>query len=158
MIGIIHMGAAKTGSSTLQEFFHQPRAVARCRVFYRAALDEAARPARRSLHRPGARTDPDAAERLTGAFREACGREVARARHGAAWLVLVAGTAACVVWNAGEIGRLEGIARAMVFVVAHRVPTCAAWTVTRPACTKHLPSCGGESDALLETLNPHHFM
>ena len=159
MIGVIHMGAAKTGSSTLQEFFHLNRGRLRdAGVFYprspgtkqhgllaEACIDPAREP------------DPDAAERRNRAFREAFAKEIARDARGMDSLLVSSELLHARLWNAGEIERLKALLE----------PWCSSWRIVfymrrqdRYATSLHSTYLrrGGESDALLETLNPHHFM
>ena len=159
MIGIIHMGAAKTGSSTLQEFFHLNRGRLRAaRVLYPSS--------------PGARNhsllaecciDParepatDAAEQRNRAFREAFADEIARDKDGMDYLLVSSELFHARLWNAGEIERLKALLD----------PWCSSWRIVfymrrqdRYAASLHSTYLrrGGESDSILEALNPHHFM
>ena len=158
MIGIIHMGAAKTGSSTLQEFFHLNRERLRdAGVFYprspgakqHGLLAEACiDPARE----PGVAT----AER-NRVFREAFAEEIARDANGMDCLLLSSELLHARLWNAGEIERLKALLE----------PWCSSWRIVfymrrqdRYATSLHSTYLrrGGGSGDLLEVLNPHHFM
>jgi hypothetical protein len=159
MIGIIHMGAAKTGSSTLQEFFHLNRERLRdAGVFYprspgarqhgllaEACIDPAREPRR------------DEAESRNRAFRESFAREMAAAPAGIERLLVSSELFHARLWNAGEIERLKKLLE----------PWCSSWRIVfymrrqdRYATSLHSTYLrrGGESDAVLEALNPHHFM
>ena len=158
MIGIIHMGAAKTGSSTLQEFFHLNRGRLRAAgVLYPSS--------------PGARNhsllaecciDParepatDAAEQRNRVFREAFADEIARDKDGMDYLLVSSELFHARLWNAGEIERLKALLD----------PWCSSWRIVfymrrqdRYATSLHSTHLrrGGGSDDLLEVLNPHHF-
>jgi hypothetical protein len=157
MIGIIHMGAAKTGSTTLQEFFHLNRDRLRdAGVLYPAS--------------PGARQhgllaetcidprrdpSPDAAGRGL-ALREAFAEELARRSAGATHLLVSSELFHARLWDAAEIARLKALLE----------PWCSSWRIVfylrrqdRYATSLHSTYLrrGGESDALLGILNPHHF-
>jgi len=158
MIGVIHMGAAKTGSSTLQEFFHLNRARLRAAgVLYPSS--------------PGARnhsllaeccidpergTAPVSAEHRNRDFREAFAEEIAREANGADYLLVSSELFHARLWNAGEITRLKALLE----------PWCSSWRIVfylrrqdRYATSLHSTYLrrGGESDAILDVLNPHHF-
>ncbi|MFT3897070.1 MAG: hypothetical protein QM719_05150 [Thermomonas sp.] len=158
MIGIIHMGAAKTGSSTLQEFFHRNRERLRdAGVLYprspgarqhgllaEACIDPAREP------------DPAAAARRNDAFRESFSREMAGDAAGMGHLLVSSELFHARLWNAGEIERLKALLE----------PWCSSWRIVfymrrqdRYAASLHSTYLrrGGQSDALLEVLNPHHF-
>jgi hypothetical protein len=158
MIGIIHMGAAKTGSSTLQEFFHLNRDRLRAAgVFYprspgarqhgllaEACIDPAREPAATTEHR-------------NRAFREAFADEMAQDAAGMRHLLVSSELFHARLWNAGEIGRLKALLE----------PWCSSWRIVfymrrqdRYATSLHSTYLrrGGESDAILDLLNPHHFM
>lgn len=159
MIGVIHMGAAKTGSSTLQEFFHRNRDRLRAAgVLYPSS--------------PGARNhtllaecsiDPEreaaagAAEHRNRLFREAFASELSRDAGGMEYLLVSSELFHARLWNAGEIERLKALLE----------PWCSSWRIVfymrrqdRYATSLHSTYLrrGGGSDAILETLNPHHFM
>ena len=158
MIGIIHMGAAKTGSSTLQEFFHLNRGQLRAAgVLYpsspgarnHALLAESCiDPARE----PAAAT----AEHRNRLFREAFAGEIARDASGMDYLLVSSELFHARLWNAGEIERLKALLD----------PWCSSWRIVfymrrqdRYATSLHSTYLrrGGGSDDLLEVLNPHHF-
>jgi len=158
MIGIIHMGAAKTGSSTLQEFFHLNRARLRdAGVFYprspgakqhgllaESCIDPAREPQRGEV------------ERRHREFRESFAREMARDAGGMDYLLVSSELLHARLWNAAEIERLKALLQ----------PWCSSWRIVfymrrqdRYATSLHSTYLrrGGESDAILDVLNPHHF-
>lgn len=155
MIGIIHMGAAKTGSTTLQEFFHLNRA----RLREAGVLYPASAGARQhgllaeSCIDP--RRDPDSAGRGL-ALREGFAGELAREAPAATHLLLSSELFHARLWNEAEIARLKALLE----------PWCSSWRIVfylrrqdRYATSLHSTYLrrGGESDALLDILNPHHF-
>ncbi len=156
MIGIIHMGAAKTGSSTLQEFFHLNRERLRdAGVFYPRSpgakqhgllAESCIDPAREPL-----------AEHRNRVFREAFAGEIARDANGMDCLLVSSELLHARLWNAGEVERLKALLE----------PWCSSWRIVfymrrqdRYATSLHSTHLrrGGGSDDLLEVLNPHHFM
>jgi hypothetical protein len=159
MIGIIHMGAAKTGSSTLQECFHLNRERLReAGVFYPCSpgakqhglLAE-------SCIDPAREPDGEAAERRNRGFRESFAREMAHDAIGMDYLLVSSELFHARLWDAGEIERLKALLE----------PWCSSWRVVfymrrqdRYATSLHSTYLrrGGESDATLDVLNPHHFM
>ncbi|MFO1473582.1 MAG: hypothetical protein U1F20_03245 [Lysobacterales bacterium] len=147
MISVIHMGAA-TGSSTLQEFFPQPRAVARCRRVLPGQDSSTACSPKPASTRRANRTRT--AERAT-ARSQAFAKEIARDARGMDSLLVSSELLHARLWNAGEIERLKALLE-LVFVV---IVFYAQQDRYGPA-PRHYRR-GAESDALLETLNPHHF-
>lgn len=158
MIGIIHMGAAKTGSSTLQEFFHLNRQRLRdAGVFYPRSpgakqhgllAESCIDPAREPQH--------EEVERRNREFRESFAREMAREAAGMDHLLVSSELFHARLWNAGEVERLKALLQ----------PWCSSWRIVfymrrqdRYATSLHSTYLrrGGESDAILDVLNPHHF-
>jgi len=156
MIGIIHMGAAKTGSTTLQEFFHLNRDRLRdAGVFYprtpgtkqhgllaESCIDPGREPA-----------DPTSRDRD---FRDAFAREMERDAAGMGHLLLSSELFHARLWRAGEVERLKALLE----------PWCSSWRIVfymrrqdRYATSLHSTYLrrGVVSDAILEVLNPHHF-
>ena len=157
MIGIIHMGAAKTGSTTLQEFFHLNRA----RLRAAGVLYPASPGARQHgllaecCIDPAREPDPAAAARRNDAFRKAFAAEVGRDAAAMDHLLVSSELLHARLWNLAEIERLKALL----------APWCSSWRIVfymrrqdRYAASLHSTYLrrGGQSDALLEVLNPHH--
>ena len=158
MIGIIHMGAAKTGSSTLQEFFHLNRERLRdAGVFYpRSPGAKQHGLLAESCIDPARVPDGEAAERRNREFREAFAREMASDAAGMDQLLVSSELFHARLWNVGEIERLKALLE----------PWCSSWRIVfymrrqdRYATSLHSTYLrrGGDSDAILDVLNPHHF-
>jgi hypothetical protein len=158
MIGIIHMGAAKTGSSTLQEFFHRNRQRLRdAGVFYpRSPGARQHGLLAESCIDPAREAGPAEAERRNRAFRDAFAAEMARDAAGMDYLLVSSELLHARLWNAGEVERLKALL----------APWCSAWRIVfymrrqdRYATSLHSTYLrrGGGSDAILDVLNPHHF-
>lgn len=158
MIGIIHMGAAKTGSSTLQEFFHLNRERLRdAGVFYPRSPGAKQHGLLAESCIDPAREQHGATECRNRDFRDAFAREMARDAAGMDYLLVSSELFHARLWNAGEIERLKAMLE----------PWCSSWRVVfymrrqdRYAASLHSTYLrrGGESDSILEALNPHHFM
>jgi hypothetical protein len=158
VIGIIHMGAAKTGSSTLQEFFHRNRERLRdAGVFYpRSPGAKQHGLLAESCIDPAREPDGETAERRNGEFRESFAREMERDAGGMRHLLVSSELFHARLWNAGEVERLKALLE----------PWCSSWRIVfymrrqdRYATSLHSTYLrrGGESDAVLDVLNPHHF-
>ncbi|GAA4999675.1 hypothetical protein FNZ56_11325 [Pseudoluteimonas lycopersici] len=158
MIGIIHMGAAKTGSSTLQEFFHLNRERLRdAGVFYpRSPGAKQHGLLAESCIDPAREPEREAAERRNREFRESFAREMERDAGGMRHLLVSSELFHARLWNAGEVEKLKALLE----------PWCSSWRIVfymrrqdRYAASLHSTYLrrGGESDAILDVLNPHHF-
>jgi hypothetical protein len=158
MIGIIHIGAAKTGSTTLQEFFHLNRAGLReAGVLY--PLSPGARQhglLAECCIDPRREPSPDAAERRNREFRDAFAQELARDAAGMSHLLVSSELFHARLRDETEIARLRALLE----------PWCTSWRIVfylrrqdRYATSLHSTYLrrGGTSDALLDILNPHHF-
>lgn len=158
MIGIIHMGAAKTGSSTLQEFFHLNRERLRdAGVFYpRSPGAKQHGLLAESCIDPAREPVCEGVERRNREFREAFAHEMASDTAGMDHLLVSSELFHARLWNVGEIERLKALLD----------PWCSSWRIVfymrrqdRYATSLHSTYLrrGGESDAILDVLNPHHF-